>query len=164
MDDKWRTLSCPICRGYGMTMVGDGLPNECDCSSGQIWLRPKGHAFQYPGGPGSGMWGPEYYEKATPVMPWEWHWWKEGEKEVEAMVLDRWGDLDKDANTVHCECGFVGTIREHDGHVKDEEAKFLAKMDPNRYQYPPVVATTGSAPLSWGMLVGTFSTTTNTCQ
>jgi hypothetical protein len=103
-------------------MVGDGYPEECDnCSSGQIWIRPKGHAFQYPGGPGCGMWGVDDYEKATPVMPYEWHFWKEGEKEVDAFIMDEWNSgFDKDKNTVHCQCGFGGTIREHDEHLKIE--------------------------------------------
>lgn len=126
MDNKWRTFTCPICRGYGMTMVGDGLPDECDnCSSGQVWIRPKGHAFQYPGGPGAGMWDEDYYEKATPVMPYEWHFWKEGEKEIDTFILNKFGDLDKDQNIVHCECGFVGSIRNHEFHVEYEQQQFI---------------------------------------
>lgn len=74
MDDKWRAMTCPICRGYGMRWVGDASWDgtaECDnCGeSGTVYLRPNGSSFQYPGGPATGMWGKQYYEKAKPYLP-----------------------------------------------------------------------------------------------
>lgn len=72
MDGNWRVMDCPSCRGYGMIWVGDASWDgiaECDCGNGNIYLRPTGHGFQYPGGPANGFWGKEYYEKAKPYMP-----------------------------------------------------------------------------------------------
>jgi len=69
MDDKWRVFTCPTCRGYGMTWVGDASWDgtaECDCTDGRIFIRPKGHSFEWPGGKATGMWTEEYYDKATP--------------------------------------------------------------------------------------------------
>ena len=129
MDDKWRTLTCPMCRGYGLLsapMAWYGF-TECDyCGeSGTIWLRPKGHSFEYPGGPATGMWEPEYYERGTPQMPYQWHAWLDTEEEIEKFVLDRNAGFDENLNTVHCACGFVGTIKEHKIHSEEERVKFV---------------------------------------
>jgi hypothetical protein len=44
--------------------------DECsDCGGdGRLWIRPTGHTFMYPGGPATGMWSVEEYERST---PWE---------------------------------------------------------------------------------------------
>jgi hypothetical protein len=129
VDDKWRTLTCPICRGYGLVsepMAWYGF-NECDnCEeSGTVWLRPKGHSFQYPGGPATGYWGPEYYERGKPVMPYDWHAWSASDAEIEKFVTDRSGSFDQDLNRVLCECGFEGSIREHQVHANEAEKQFI---------------------------------------
>lgn len=129
MDDKWRILSCPICRGYGIVsapMAWFGF-TECDnCGeSGTIWLRPKGHSFAYPGGPATGMWGIEYYKKGTPQMPYEWHCWTNSDKEVDDFIVDRSGSFDQDLNIVTCACGFTGSLRKHEEHAEEERIKFV---------------------------------------
>lgn len=130
MDDKWRTMTCPICRGYGMT----GNPeawygyDDCDCNYGTIWLRPKGYAFQYPGGPACGMWTEEYYKKAKPEMPWDWHAWDHTEKEIDNFILDRNASFDENLNIVNCACKqFTGTIKEHGIHVEEMTQQFIAE-------------------------------------
>jgi hypothetical protein len=118
MDDKWRKFSCTICRGYGLLdspMAWFGFTECGNCNEGTVWIRPKGHAFQYPGGPACGMWGPEYYDKATPVMPWEYH------------VLNVTGCDDPwESNEVFiCSCGWSGTIKEHESHYQLYELMFI---------------------------------------
>lgn len=72
IDDKWRTYTCTLCRGYGMIWVGDAAWDgiaECDCGNGTIYIRPTGHTFAWPGGPANGRDTKEQYEKATPYLP-----------------------------------------------------------------------------------------------
>jgi len=66
-DDKWRTVSCGCCAG--LEWVGD-YPRECRrCGGGgTLFIRPKGHLFQYPGGPAAGIGMPEEYAQATPCV------------------------------------------------------------------------------------------------
>lgn len=128
MDDKWRTLTCPMCRGYGLLsapMAWYGF-EECDScgETGRIWLRPKGHSFEYPGGPATGMWGKDYYDRGMPQMPYEWHCWANSEKEVEEFIIDRNGSFDENLNQVTCSCGFKGSIKEHEIHAKEKEKEF----------------------------------------
>lgn len=129
MDDKWRTTKCSSCSGYGlisapMSWYGFYECNNCG-ESGVVWLRPKGHAFQYPGGPACGMWTPEEYEKAKPEMPYHWHAWANSEEEIDNFITDRMGSFDENLNTVTCMCGFIGTIKEHDTHAKEAEEQFI---------------------------------------
>jgi len=64
MDNKWRTVKCPKCGGYGVRMRGDSLPFECgDCNSGVLYIRPSGHTFLWPGGPATGMWSADKYHR-----------------------------------------------------------------------------------------------------
>ena len=133
MDGKWRTFTCRICRGYGM--IGNPEAwygyDDCDnCNYGTVWIRPKGHAFQYPGGPACGMWGEEEYKKAIPVMPFDWHSWTQTESEIENFVIDRFGAFDEDLNTVTCSCGFEGSIKEHDIHAEQKEQEFISEHSP----------------------------------
>jgi hypothetical protein len=128
MDDKWRTATCGICRGYGITWnpeAWDGT-EECICNNGIVWLRPKGHAFAYPGGPALGWWGKEDYEKGKPMMPYEWHSWSASDEEIEKFILD-WttGSFDQDLNQVLCMCGFEGSLREHQAHAEEAEKQFI---------------------------------------
>ena len=69
IDAQWRTVACPGCGGGGVVAVYsyddfEG-PGECvDCGgSGQLWIRPSGHLFEYPGGRAKGSW-PGQYEHA----------------------------------------------------------------------------------------------------
>jgi hypothetical protein len=123
MDNKWRTTQCPSCGGAGMRWLGEdvGECKGCD-GSGQLWIRPSGHCFEYPGGPGQGMWSKEEYEKSTPVMPYEWHFFKDF-LTAEAP-LDRFGNLEPSL-PVTCECGWAGTIAAHDIHYKEAQEKFI---------------------------------------
>lgn len=56
MDDKWRTIRCSNCGGQGMVCIYsyedfDGAEDCLQCNgSGQIFIRPSGHLFLYPGG------------------------------------------------------------------------------------------------------------------
>jgi hypothetical protein len=127
MDDKWRTITCGICRSYGITWnpeAWDGT-EECDCNNGTVWLRPKGHAFSYPGGPAIGWWGEDDYKKGKPVMPYDWHAWSASDAEIEKFILDRSGTFDQDLNMVICECGFKGSIRQHQAHAEEAERQFI---------------------------------------
>jgi hypothetical protein len=48
----WREETCGSCGGYGVKMVGDGEPFDCEsCAGGTVWRSPKGHYALYPGGP-----------------------------------------------------------------------------------------------------------------
>ena len=74
MDNKWRTIQCPGCNGFGVIAVYSAYdfegPGECpECVNGTLWLRPSGHAFLYPGGPAAGMVSRETYALAAPVTP-----------------------------------------------------------------------------------------------
>ena len=68
MDNLWRILGCGCCAG---TQWGGEEPRECrDCGGmGDIFLRPDGTAFQYPGGPIVGKRSVSDYARATPVGP-----------------------------------------------------------------------------------------------
>ena len=69
MDNKWRTLKCPSCGGHGVVDGYDAGPLDCrECNSGWLFIRPKGHLFLYPGGPGMGMWSAEAYNDGEPFM------------------------------------------------------------------------------------------------
>ena len=73
VDDKWRTIPCVHCNGYGMVSDYRGGDfngaEECNhCSLGLIWIRPSGHLFMYPGGAAAGMGTTEEYVKAQPVV------------------------------------------------------------------------------------------------
>lgn len=124
MDDKWRITICGQCCAGIKWSFGDEGPIECDCGGGVIYLRPKGHAFAWPGGPAVGWYSEERYEKGKPVMPWHWHDWKETEDEIAALPIDQFGSIDK-ASIVHCTCGWEGTIADNDTHVKEMETEFI---------------------------------------
>lgn len=67
MKPGWRTVDCSRCvRGLIDTYV-DG-PRECpDCGGdGELWIRPTGHLFMYPGGPARGQWSKEAYLSGCP--------------------------------------------------------------------------------------------------
>ena len=115
-----------MCSGGIKWSYGDEGPTDCDCSGGVIYLRPKGHAFEWPGGPACGWWSEKEYESATPVMPLDWHVWTETDDQVYEMKLTSMGDLDP-SNIVHCSCGFVGTIAEEEIHVQEQQAAFIAE-------------------------------------
>ncbi len=130
MDDKWRTISCGVCRGYGMKWnpeAWDGI-DYCDCTEGIIWIRPGGHTFEYPGGKATGIHSKEAYEKGTPQMPWDWHSWDHTEEEIDNFILDRNAGFDENLNIVNCTCKkFTGTIKEHDEHAEEMKQQFIAE-------------------------------------
>lgn len=130
MDDKWRTVSCPSCGGYGMTwnpMAWDGI-QECDCNTGTLWIRPKGHTFEYPGGKATGMYSKEAYEKGTPQMPWDWHSWDHTEKEIENFPIDSYTGSFDENTIINCTCkNFTGTIKEHNAHAEQMKQQFIAE-------------------------------------
>jgi hypothetical protein len=130
MDDKWRVIRCYCSGGIVWSYSKEG-PDECDsCNgSGDIYIRPKGHMFQFPGGPALGLGGEERYKKGTPVMPFEWHCWNETEEEINSFKLDRHGSLDL-SNYVHCRCGWEGTLKDHEKHIIIEEEKFISEHTP----------------------------------
>ena len=70
MDNLWRTTPCPACDGFGifwsLPADGDGECLECN-GSGNWWIRPSGHLFQYPGGPALGMATIEIYNAGKEV-------------------------------------------------------------------------------------------------
>jgi hypothetical protein len=72
LDDKWRICRCHSCSGHGLIPVYSGVdfegPGECRhcCGSGVIFVRPSGHAFQYPGGPAAGMVSRDDYNAGVP--------------------------------------------------------------------------------------------------
>ena len=130
MDDKWRTISCPHCGGHGVTWnpeswFGVEECNECG-ESGRLWIRPLGHLFQYPGGPGAGMWDEKAYAEGTPMMPYEWHAWSASDEEINKFIVNSYtGSFDEDLNKVVCTCGFEGTLREHQAHAEEAERQFI---------------------------------------
>ena len=76
MDDKWRTLNCDSCRGYGVVSgyAGDGdFLGAVECrhcnGSGTVFIRPGGYLFLYPGGPACGRATLADYEAAIPYLP-----------------------------------------------------------------------------------------------
>jgi hypothetical protein len=129
MDDKWRTAACSSCGGFGLVNAPTAWYGfyECkDCGeSGTVWLRPKGHAFQYPGGPALGWYSEEAYKKGKPMMPYEWHAWSASDEEIDNFIVDRMGSFDQDLNRVICMCGFGGTLREHQIHAEKMEKQFI---------------------------------------
>jgi hypothetical protein len=125
LDTKWRKANCGLCVS-GIKFSAGAEPDECDCGGGIVYLRPKGHAFAWPGGPACGWWDEKEYEAATPVMPFDWHYWKETDDEIAAMSLTRMGDLEK-SNIIHCICGFIGTIGEDEIHRYNAEQAFIAE-------------------------------------
>ena len=52
----WKPIRCSSCNGLGVVAVYSAYdfegPGECrECGgAGQIWISPKGHLAQYPGG------------------------------------------------------------------------------------------------------------------
>lgn len=124
MDTLWRAFTCPFCSAGIKWSYGDEGPVECDCAGGVIYIRPGGHTFAWPGGPASGMWSKERYDKATPVMPFEWHDWAETNEQIEQFPLDRFGGIDK-STPIHCKCGWEGTIEQHDVHVDLMKEQFV---------------------------------------
>ena len=61
MDNKWRIIDCISCWGCGIVEGFAGVDmylKECvECGgSGQLYIRPGGHVFLYPGGEARGMW------------------------------------------------------------------------------------------------------------
>ncbi len=128
MDDKWRTISCGACGGYGRTwnpMAWDGVV-ECDCNEGIVWIRPGGHTFEYPGGRATGKESKEAYEKGTPQMPWDWHTWNHTNEEIENFPLDRNGTFEG-SFPIECTCGWHGTISEHEIHAEEMKQQFIAE-------------------------------------
>lgn len=129
MDDRWRIISCPTCGGHGVKWNPEswfGVEECYECGgSGELWIRPKGHLFLYPGGPAIGMWDEKAYAEGTPQMPYEWHSWSNPDDEVDEFILDRSGSFDKDENIIRCNCGFMGTIREHEAHAEAARKQFV---------------------------------------
>lgn len=123
MDDKWRITCCPSCGGGGVACYD--LCIDCD-GGGQLWIRPGGHCFKYPGGPAEGMWSKEEYNRSTPVMPYEWHTWNNTEEEIENFPLDRNGNFDG-TFPVECVCGWYGTIKDHYEHVEKMKQQFIVE-------------------------------------
>jgi hypothetical protein len=126
MDDKWRVVSCSSCRnGMYWSYTSDG-PEECrGCGgSGEVWIRPKGHCFQYPGGPAAGMWDKEKYKEGTPIMPYDFHGWANTEAEVDQFATAIYGSY-APTEMVRCMCGLSMTIAEHDVHVKKMKQEWI---------------------------------------
>lgn len=156
MDDKWRVKSCDICRGGGVVWLGEDVGGCRTCNeAGRVYLRPKGHAFEYPGGPAVGWWSEQDYEEASPVMPWSWHFLKNFDYE-NAPIDPRTGDP-IGTQAVECECGWVGTFDAHELHCTQKELEFIAERKPD----DPRVHIIGTTPLTSfgasGIIVGTFS-------
>jgi hypothetical protein len=124
VDDKWRTIGCSCSNGIRWSYYEDG-PDECrDCiGGGQIYIRPKGHLFQYPGGPAMGIASSAEYRRGTPVMPFEWHCWADPESYIEELPIDDTGSFMQDS-IVHCSCGIAMTIAQHDMHCSGMKLKF----------------------------------------
>jgi hypothetical protein len=70
----WRTIQCSHCRGYGVVSHYsaydfEGAKDCPDCEgTGQLYIRPTGHLFLYPGGPAKGMWDKKAYGRAKPLF------------------------------------------------------------------------------------------------
>jgi hypothetical protein len=128
MDNKWRVISCASCRNGMYWSYTYDEPEECrNCGgSGQIYIRPKGHCFQYPGGPATGMWSAEKYQEGTPVMPYDFHAWANTEDEVDHFPVDRIGNY-LPTQIIVCTCGLSMTIAEHDVHVKKMEQEWIGE-------------------------------------
>jgi hypothetical protein len=64
MDNKWRIIDCSTCGGHGINHYS--APFVCrECGGdGYFYIRPSGHLFAYPGGPGQGMASPRDYAHA----------------------------------------------------------------------------------------------------
>jgi hypothetical protein len=137
MDDKWRTVKCGSCNGGMIWNWTEDGPTECnDCGGGGFsWIRPSGHLFQYPGGPGAGMWDKEAYEHGTPMMPMEYHDLKNLSDDY---PIDDMGNV-LPSLAVECKCGWEGTYAEYDIHYQNEEMKFRLEHNPN---YQPFFYTT----------------------
>jgi hypothetical protein len=68
VDNKWRVLSCWCGGGFIWSYASESAEEHDACGgTGKIYIRPKGHTFQYPGGPASGRMTKEDYEEATPL-------------------------------------------------------------------------------------------------
>lgn len=125
MDDKWRIVSCTMCYAGTKWSFGDEGPVECSCSGGVVYLRPKGHAFAWPGGPAIGWWTKEEYDSGTPVMPWDWHTWTETDEDLDRFEFNFQTADYAEHNIVHCSCGWQGTIAENKNHVELMEEEFI---------------------------------------
>jgi hypothetical protein len=75
------------------------------------------------------MWSEGAYKKGTPQMPYTRHAWTETDAEIDKFILDNSGSLDQDLNTVHCACGFTGTIRQHGEHEEKMRTEFVTIME-----------------------------------
>jgi hypothetical protein len=109
-----------------MRWVYDDGPDECrDCNgSGTVWIRPKGHCFEYPGGKALGMWSKERYDKGTPEMPWNLHTWDHTDKEIDTWPLNYYGSF-LDEQFIRCTCGVEGTLKDNEVHVKEMKQKWI---------------------------------------
>lgn len=131
MDSQWRTLPCFYCQNVGNLWSSKVDYCEICESNGILWIRPQGQLFGYPGGPAVGSIADEWYTKATPMMPFDWHILNEQDNDFDNFLLTEEGLWSID-NIVHCSCGWEGNYIDHALHVESEEKLFVeGKLRPN---------------------------------